>query len=154
MVDSRMRASNEHLPSVYIPRARGRPGGPVQLTSFYPPQLAVLFLIHMDQHDRLLKPGTLWPTLLKQTGYARDRGTILSIPTTPEVIEQSGVAFQVRVITALAMKALATAAQPNANPFLPYDTDLFVAETLPDPCCLAEQVQRGRSSSRDRHARV
>jgi ATP adenylyltransferase len=102
-----------------------------QLSSFYQPPLAVLFLIRMDQHDRLLKPGILWPTLLEQTGYASDRGTILSIPTTPEVIEQSGVAFQVRVITALAMKALATAAQPNANPFLPYDPDLFVAEISP-----------------------
>ena len=102
-----------------------------QLSSFYPPPLAVLFLIRMDQHDLFLKPGILWPTLLEQTGYARDRGTILSIPTTPEVIEQSGVAFQVRVITALAMKALATAAQPNANPFLPYDPDLFVAEISP-----------------------
>ena len=82
----------------------------------------------MNQPDRLLKPGTLWPTLLERTARARERRAILSIPTTPEVIEQSGVAFQVRVITALAMKALATAAQPNANPFLPYDPDLFVAE--------------------------
>jgi len=82
----------------------------------------------MNQFDRLLKPGTLWPTLLERTARARERRAILSIPTTQEVIEQSGVAFQVRVITALAMKALATAAQPNANPFLPYDPDLFVAE--------------------------
>ncbi len=82
----------------------------------------------MNHLDRLLNPGTLWPTLLERTAYARERGAILSIPTTPEVIEQSGVAFQVRVISALAMKPLATAAQPNANPFLPYDPDLFVAE--------------------------
>jgi ATP adenylyltransferase len=34
----------------------------------------------------------------------------------------------VRVITALAMKAMPTGAQPNANPFLPYDPDLFVSE--------------------------
>lgn len=85
----------------------------------------------MDQHDRLLKPGTLWPTLLERSARARDRGTILSISTTPEVIEQSGVAFQVRVITALAMKSLPTTAQSNADPFLPYDPDLFVAEVSP-----------------------
>ena len=85
----------------------------------------------MGQHDRLFKPGNLWPTLLERTAHARDRKAILSIPTTPEVIEQSGVAFQVRVITALAIKARATAAQPNANPFLPYDPDLFVAEVSP-----------------------
>lgn len=79
----------------------------------------------------LLKPGTLWVTLLERTVHARERGAILSIPTEPEVIEQSGVAFQVRVITALAMKSPTTAAKSNANPFLPYDCDLFVAEISP-----------------------
>lgn len=85
--------------------------------------------MHLAAH--LLQPGTLWPTLLQRTAYARDRNAILSIPTTPEVIEQSGVAFQVRVIMALAMKAIATAAQSNGDPFLPYDPDLFVAEISP-----------------------
>ena len=85
----------------------------------------------MDQHRPLLKPGTLWPALLERTAYARKRGAILSIPTQPEEIEQSGVAFQVRVISALATKPIAIAAQPNANPFLPYDPDLFVAEVSP-----------------------
>lgn len=85
----------------------------------------------MNQHDRLLKPGTLWPALLERTDHARDRKAILSIPTEPDVIEQSGVAFQVRIIKALAMKALLTAAKSNADPFLPYDPDLFVAEISP-----------------------
>jgi sulfate adenylyltransferase (ADP) / ATP adenylyltransferase len=85
----------------------------------------------MDQPTHFLKPGTLWPTLLERTTYARERQAILSIPTEPVVIEQGGVAFQVRVITALAMKALTTAAQANADPFLPYDPDLFVAEISP-----------------------
>ncbi|TKS61689.1 MAG: hypothetical protein EWM72_00437 [Nitrospira sp.] len=85
----------------------------------------------MNHLNSLLRPGTLWPTLLERTAHARDRRAILSIPTTPEVIEQRGVAFQVRVITALAIKALATAATSNADPFLPYDPDLFVAELSP-----------------------
>lgn len=85
----------------------------------------------MDQHERCLKPGTLWPALLERTAHARERRAILSIPTQPEVIEQSGVAFQVRVITALAMKSLNTAANSNTDPFLPYDPDLFVAEISP-----------------------
>ncbi|MGQ0695218.1 MAG: ATP adenylyltransferase family protein [Nitrospiraceae bacterium] len=85
--------------------------------------------MHLAAH--LLQPGTLWPTLLQRTAYARDRNAILSISTTPEMIEQSGVAFQVRVIMALAMKAIATEAQSNADPFLPYDPDLFVAEISP-----------------------
>ena len=85
----------------------------------------------MDHPDHLLKPGTLWPALLQATVYARNRKAILSIPTEPEVIEQRGVAFQVRVITALAKKEEAKAVQPNANPFLPYDPDLFVADLSP-----------------------
>jgi sulfate adenylyltransferase (ADP) / ATP adenylyltransferase len=76
-------------------------------------------------------PGTLWPTLLERSAHARDRKAILSIPTEPEVIEQSGVAFQVRVITALAIKALDTATKSTADPFLPYDPDLFVADISP-----------------------
>jgi sulfate adenylyltransferase (ADP) / ATP adenylyltransferase len=85
----------------------------------------------MHHPSPLLKPGTLWPTLLERTAHARERGAILSIPTQQEEIEQSGVAFQVRVISALATKPVATAAQPNANPFLPYDSDLFVAGVSP-----------------------
>ena len=85
----------------------------------------------MDQYNRSLKPGTLWSSLLERTAHAREHKAILSIPTEPEMIEQSGVAFQVRVITALAKKEQVKATQPNANPFLPYDPDLFVAEISP-----------------------
>ncbi|MBI3356738.1 MAG: phosphorylase [Nitrospirae bacterium] len=85
----------------------------------------------MNHSNPLPKPGTLWPTLLERTAHARNRKAILSIPTEPEVIEQSGVAFQVRVLTALAAKALVTAAKSNADPFLPYDPDLFVADISP-----------------------
>ncbi len=103
----------------------------LQLSCFYLSLLPVLFSLPMNQDDRLLKPGTLWPILLERTAYARKRRAILSIPTEPEVIKQGGVAFHVRMITALAMKAPATAAQANVNPFLPYDPDLFVAQLSP-----------------------
>jgi ATP adenylyltransferase len=85
----------------------------------------------MDQHDRLFKSGSLWPTLLERTAHARDRKKMLSIPAESVVIKQCGVAFQVHVITAMAKKEEAKAAQPNTNPFLPYDPDLFVAEISP-----------------------
>lgn len=84
----------------------------------------------MDQHDRRFKPGTLWPTLLERTARARDSRAIVSIPTATEVIEQSAVTFQVRVITTPVLKAIATT-QSNADPFLPYDPDLFVMEISP-----------------------
>jgi sulfate adenylyltransferase (ADP) / ATP adenylyltransferase len=85
----------------------------------------------MDEQDPFLKPGTLWTSLLERTAQARRCGAIQSIPTRSEIIEQSGVEFQVRIITALAEKEAAKAAQPNANPFLPYDPVLFVAEISP-----------------------
>lgn len=90
----------------------------------------------MNHTPQLLKPGTLWPTLLERSAHAREQRAILSIPTEPEVIERSGVAFQVRIITALAMKALETAAKTNNNPFLPYDPDLFVANISPSHVAL------------------
>ena len=85
----------------------------------------------MNLAAHFLQPGTLWPSLLQQTAHARDRNVILTIATMPAVIEQSGVVFQVRIMMALAMKATATAAQSNADPFLPYDPNLFVAEISP-----------------------
>jgi ATP adenylyltransferase len=85
----------------------------------------------MDRRDRFLKPGTLWPALLARTAHARDRGTIQSILTTAHAIEQGGVTFQVRIVTALAGKESTKAGQPDANPLLPYDPDLFVAEVSP-----------------------
>jgi ATP adenylyltransferase len=87
--------------------------------------------IHMNQHSSSLKPGTLWPTVLERTAHARRCGALHSIPTTGEMIEQDGVAFQLRLVTALARKQEATEAQPRANPFLPYDPNLFVAEISP-----------------------
>jgi ATP adenylyltransferase len=85
----------------------------------------------MTQHDHLLKSGTLWQSLLARTAHARQCGAIHPIPTTSETIEQSGVAFHLRIVTALAQKQAAKAAQSGTNPFLPYDPDLFVAEISP-----------------------
>jgi ATP adenylyltransferase len=73
----------------------------------------------------------LWPAVLERTDHALTRGAIQSIPTTSEIIEHSGVRFQVRVITSLTRKADDKRTKPNANPFLPYDPDLFVADISP-----------------------
>jgi len=61
-------------------------------------------MIRMGQNHHFLKPGTLWPTLLERTAQARRSGVIQSIPTTSEVLEQGGIAFQVRIVAALAKK--------------------------------------------------
>jgi ATP adenylyltransferase len=85
----------------------------------------------MDRTDRVLKPGSLWSTLLERTAHARRCGAIQSIPTTSELVEEGGIAFQVRVVTALAKKEEDRLVQPAVDPFLPYDPDLFVADISP-----------------------
>lgn len=85
----------------------------------------------MTTDDLFLNPGTLRTSLLERTAQARRRGSIQSIPTTMEVIEQNGIAFQVRVVGTLEKKEAEKTAQPKANPFLPYDPDLFVASISP-----------------------
>lgn len=85
----------------------------------------------MNMDDLFLTPGTLRTSLLERTAHARRSGAVQSIPTTTEVIEQNGVAFQVRVVATLKTKETEKAARPKANPFLPYDPDLFVASLSP-----------------------
>ncbi len=85
----------------------------------------------MDSPTRILKPGSLWPSVLERTAHARLCGAIQSLPTSLQIIEQQGVAFQVRVAASQEAKQAAKAASPRVNPFLPYDPDLFVADLSP-----------------------
>jgi sulfate adenylyltransferase (ADP) / ATP adenylyltransferase len=83
--------------------------------------------VHMDDQAVDLKPGTLQATLLERTAQALQRGIIQSLPTSMEVIEQDGVPFQVRIPEPSATKEKARTPESAANPFLPYDPDLFIA---------------------------
>jgi sulfate adenylyltransferase (ADP) / ATP adenylyltransferase len=85
----------------------------------------------MNTDNLFLTPGTLRASLLERTAHARRCGAIQSIPTTMEIIEQNGVAFQVRVVGMLEKKATEKAVSQQSNPFLPYDPDLFVASISP-----------------------
>ena len=82
----------------------------------------------MADADSHLISGTLQASLLKRTAHARRCGAMQVLPTTLEVIEQDGIPFQVRVRGSLATKSPDAS---NANPFLPYDPDLFVASMSP-----------------------
>jgi sulfate adenylyltransferase (ADP) / ATP adenylyltransferase len=125
--------AEQHRPVVYQNTEKARPAACSQSPNF------ALFLealsrysLHMAEQNRLFKPGTLHTTLLERTAHALACGAIHSIPTTSEIIEEGDVAFQVRIVTALAEKEQAKAlAQPKADPFLPYDPDLFVTELSP-----------------------
>ncbi len=77
-------------------------------------------------------PGTLWQRLHAATEHGLAVGALQPIPTTFETVEDGGIAFQVRVVDNLKRKAEARQRQDRgeapANPFLPHDPDLFVAD--------------------------
>jgi sulfate adenylyltransferase (ADP) / ATP adenylyltransferase len=85
----------------------------------------------MSSDDLFLKPGSLRTALLERTAHAHRCHAIQSLTTSTAVIEQDGVAFQVRMVSALKKKEAEKAERPKANPFLPYDEELFVASISP-----------------------
>ena len=90
----------------------------------------------MDSNSEImLKKGTLWERVQRATEYALRIGAQLPLPTHYEFIEDRGAFFVVRILKALKrkdeekkrQKQLAVYGKP-ANPFLPYDKSLFVAD--------------------------
>lgn len=88
----------------------------------------------MNSHI-LLARNTLWKSLVETTEKALRTGAQLPVPTAWDFIEDGGVRFFVRIIDALQRKHQAKQKQhetatagSHANPFLPYDKDLFVAD--------------------------
>ena len=64
-------------------------------------------------------------------------GKLHRIPTRPEIVEQSGVKFIVRLVDSIERKRIARLMQPSdENPFLPYDEDLYVADVSDTHVCL------------------
>lgn len=94
----------------------------------------------MPERTHRLKPGTLWPTLVERARRARQVGALQPIATVTRVITDQGVRFQVRTVSSLSRKhaqdhaSAGPAAQ--ANPFLPYEEDLFVADASDTHYCL------------------
>jgi ATP adenylyltransferase len=83
----------------------------------------------------LFKKGTLWETLVKTTKRALAVGALTPVPTEYDFIEDGQVKFLVRVLTSLALKDEERKKRENgaeggheANPFLPYEKELFVAD--------------------------
>lgn len=100
--------------------------------------------VPVSQDIQRFEPGTLWARVKAGTTHAMECGAIHSIPTHSEVVEQAGVRFLIRIVSALAKKAQAKADQGQStgvpttkqNPFLPYDPDLFVADISGTHVCL------------------
>jgi ATP adenylyltransferase len=85
-----------------------------------------------------IEPGTLWPALRARTEQALRCGALEPIATECEEVEEEGIRFVVRVLAHLERKVRAGFAQARtgANPFLPYDEDLFVADVSGTHLCL------------------
>ncbi len=85
-----------------------------------------------------LKDGSLWQTVLDRTEHAIQCGALEKIPTRVEFIEEEGLRFQVHMVQQLERKRIANITQRNtgANPFLPYEEDLFVADVSDTHVCL------------------
>jgi sulfate adenylyltransferase (ADP) / ATP adenylyltransferase len=89
-----------------------------------------------------LEMGTLWGRLIDRTHHAITSGTLLTIPTECDSIEQNGVRFIVRILSNLVRKdedqKKRSTASPGKdfNPFLPYEEDLFVADLSDTHLCL------------------
>jgi len=91
-----------------------------------------------------LEPGTLWARVTDRTNHALNCGALHSIPSTYELVEQDGIRFLVRILANLVRKDEAKLQQDRqlensgraANPFLPYEEDLFVADLSQTHVCL------------------
>lgn len=89
----------------------------------------------------MLKPGTLWASVIEKTEQALQSGALQPISTKYELVEQGGIDFLVRISNLVrkdeAKRRESTAASGKEfNPFLPYDEDLFVADLSDTHVCL------------------
>ncbi len=91
-----------------------------------------------------IKPGTLWQRTQQQTKIARESGTLKSIQTEHQLIEQDDICFIVRTKGNLTRKEQAKKEQDRqeqrtgkrCDPFLPYEADMFVGDISPTHICL------------------
>ena len=91
-----------------------------------------------------LQRGSLAPAVVARTRHALACGAMQPIETTEEIVPEAGVDFIVRRVSSLARKDAdskhsATEAVP-ANPFLPHEPDLFVADVSDTHFALLNKV--------------
>jgi ATP adenylyltransferase len=82
--------------------------------------------------------GSLWHKLKARREHGLSTGALQPVETVVERIESGDVRFVVHVLASLARKEKALKAQKitNANPFLPYDQDLYVSDISKTHLCL------------------
>lgn len=83
--------------------------------------------------------GSLWARLKAQTEQGKETGALSSINTTAQTVKSRGIPFKVYVLANLAKKAKAREQQEKtkpANPFLPYEENLYVTDISETHLCL------------------
>jgi len=75
-------------------------------------------------------PGTLWHSIVRRSEHAIESGALHSIETVATLVEAGSVPFVVRQVSNVARKSRERSERtdPSADPFLPYEPDLFVAD--------------------------
>jgi len=78
----------------------------------------------------IFKTGTLWELIVKTTEHALHNKSLLPVPTEYTFIEDNGIRFLVRILANIARKqhSPATRASKHADPFLPPEKELTVAD--------------------------
>jgi sulfate adenylyltransferase (ADP) / ATP adenylyltransferase len=82
------------------------------------------------------KESKLWMRAIAQTKYALECGSLQTIATDYQLIEQNGINFLVRILSNLIRKDEAKKKQKDFNPFLPYEKDLYVADLSDTHVCI------------------
>jgi len=84
------------------------------------------------------EPGTLAAAIASRAELALRDGALVPIPTHAELVEDGGIPFVVRVQAQLTRKRAAAAVERAAgsNPFLPYESALWVADLSDTHVCL------------------
>jgi sulfate adenylyltransferase (ADP) / ATP adenylyltransferase len=82
------------------------------------------------------KESKLWMRAIAQTKYALECGSLETIATDYQFIEQNGINFLVRILSNLVRKDKAKKKQKDFNPFFPYEKDLYVADLCDTHVCI------------------
>lgn len=92
----------------------------------------------------MFRPGTLWKRTVEQTSRALQSGALRPIKTDSILVLDHGIDFLVRTVSSLVHKAEAREkhdapyynASKTANPFLPYEKEMFVTDLSATHLCL------------------
>jgi len=88
-----------------------------------------------DEHSAPFATGTLWRAIVERTREAREHKALEPFVTETRVIEDHGVAFQVRAVTSLAGRPRA-GKDARARPLMPPEPELLVAGVNDTHLCL------------------